>query len=386
MIDDCDLLPGPRNRSILIVDDVPANLQVLNSLLKNDYRTLIATSGQRAIELAQSGPRPDLILLDIMMPDLDGYQVCEALKSEPRTREIPVIFITGKVGLEDEVRGFQVGCVDYITKPISPPILRARVKTHLMLAAARELLSERNIDLEQKIQERTEEVTRVQAATFIAFGSLAETRDNETGNHLRRTQAYVRALAHRLKEHPRFREHLSEANIETLCRSAPLHDIGKVGIPDSILLKPDKLTPEEFEVMKTHTRIGRDSIAAAQETLGDHSEFLALAREIAYAHHEKWDGSGYPEGLKGEEIPVAARLMAVADVYDALISERVYKKGESHERAVEIILEGRGTHFDPAVVDAFLDLAEEFRSLAQAVPDSVPEEADPRTDPAEPQP
>ena len=353
----------------MIVDDVPANLQVLNSLLKDEYRTLIATSGQRAIELAQAEPRPDLILLDIMMPDLDGYQVCEVLKSEPRTREVPVIFITGKVALEDEVRGFQVGCVDYITKPISPPILRARVKTHLMLAAARELLKERNIDLEHKVQERTEEVVRVQDATFIAFGSLAETRDNETGNHLRRTQSYVRALANRLKDHPAYRDHLSEEKIETLCKSAPLHDIGKVGIPDSILLKPDKLTPEEFEVMKTHTRIGRDSIAAAQETLGDHSEFLALAREIAYGHHEKWDGTGYPEGLKGEDIPVSARLMAVADVYDALISDRVYKKALSHDEAVEVIREGRGNHFDPTVVDAFLELAEEFRAMASSYRD-----------------
>jgi len=367
-----EFLSGPRKRSILIVDDVPANLQVLNSLLKDEYRTLIATSGQRAIELAQAEPRPDLILLDIMMPDLDGYQVCEVLKSEPRTREVPVIFITGKVALEDEVRGFQVGCVDYITKPISPPILRARVKTHLMLAAARELLKERNIDLEHKVQERTEEVVRVQDATFIAFGSLAETRDNETGNHLRRTQSYVRALANRLKDHPAYRDHLSEEKIETLCKSAPLHDIGKVGIPDSILLKPDKLTPEEFEVMKTHTRIGRDSIAAAQETLGDHSEFLALAREIAYGHHEKWDGTGYPEGLKGEDIPVSARLMAVADVYDALISDRVYKKALSHDEAVEVIREGRGNHFDPTVVDAFLELAEEFRSMADSFRDHSP--------------
>lgn len=367
-----EFLSGPRKRSILIVDDVPANLQVLNSLLKDEYRTLIATSGQRAIELAQAEPRPDLILLDIMMPDLDGYQVCEVLKSEPRTREVPVIFITGKVALEDEVRGFQVGCVDYITKPISPPILRARVKTHLMLAAARELLKERNIDLEHKVQERTEEVVRVQDATFIAFGSLAETRDNETGNHLRRTQSYVRALANRLKDHPAYRDHLSEEKIETLCKSAPLHDIGKVGIPDSILLKPDKLTPEEFEVMKTHTRIGRDSIAAAQETLGDHSEFLVLAREIAYGHHEKWDGTGYPEGLKGEDIPVSARLMAVADVYDALISDRVYKKALSHDEAVEVIREGRGNHFDPTVVDAFLELAEEFRSMADSFRDHSP--------------
>ncbi len=364
-----ELLSGPRKRSILIVDDVPANLQVLNSLLKDEYRTLIATSGQRAIELAQAEPRPDLVLLDIMMPDLDGYQVCEVLKGEPRTREIPVIFITGKVALEDEVRGFQVGCVDYITKPISPPILRARVKTHLMLAAARELLKAQNIDLEHRVQERTEEVVRVQDATFIAFGSLAETRDNETGNHLRRTQSYVRALANRLKDHPAYRDHLSEETIETLCKSAPLHDIGKVGIPDSILLKPDKLTPEEFEVMKTHTRIGRDSIAAAQETLGDHSEFLALAREIAYGHHEKWDGTGYPEGLKGEQIPVSARLMAVADVYDALISERVYKKALSHDEAVKVIREGRGNHFDPTVVDAFLELAEEFRTMAESFRD-----------------
>ncbi len=351
--------------SILIVDDVAANLQVLNSLLKDEYRTLIATNGQKALELARSDSPPDLILLDIMMPDLDGYEVCGQLQADPQTAEIPVIFITGKVELVDEIRGFSLGCVDYITKPISPPILKARVKTHLILAEAREFLRNQNHYLEEKVEERTREVTKVQEATLIAFGSLAETRDNETGNHLRRTQKFVRALAYRLQKIPDFAAELSDSKIEAIYKSAPLHDIGKVGIPDRILLKPGKLTVEEFEIMKTHTKIGRDSIVAAQKSLGEYSEFLELAREIAYGHHEKWDGTGYPEGLRGDAIPLSARLMAVADVYDALISERVYKKAFSHETALRFVREGRGSQFDPRMADAFLEIEEEIRALAQ---------------------
>lgn len=362
--------PAGERCSILIVDDVPANLQVLNALLKEEYRTLIATGGARALEIARSDPPPDLILLDIMMPDVDGYEVCTQLQADPKTRDIPVIFITGKVELADEMYGFSVGCVDYITKPISPPILKARVKTHLLLAEAREFLRHQNHYLESKVEERTLEVAKVQEATLIAFGSLAETRDNETGNHLRRTQQYVRALAYRLQQSPEFAEELTDAKIEAIFKSAPLHDIGKVGIPDRILLKPGKLTEEEFEIMKTHTTIGRDSILAAQNSLGSYSEFLELAREIAYSHHEKWDGTGYPQGLKGEAIPLSARLMAVADVYDALISQRVYKEALSHETALQFIRDGRGSHFDPRLADAFLEIAEEISALAQAHSDA----------------
>lgn len=344
----------------------------MHSLLKDEYRTLIATSGEKALAIAGSDTPPQLILLDILMPDLDGYAVCSRLKANPQTRDIPVIFITGQVDLEDEVKGFEVGCVDYITKPVSPPILQARVKTQFLLAEARAVLRDQNEVLERKVQERTRELTRVQEATMVAFGSLAETRDNETGNHLRRTQQYVRALAQKLQSHPAFRDYLSPAVIDSLFRSAPLHDIGKVGIPDNILLKPGKLTQAEFEVMKTHTRLGRDSIAAAEKHLGQYSQFLSMAREIAYGHHERWDGCGYPEGLKGEEIPRSARLMAVADVYDALISERIYKPAYPHEVAVEEIRKGRGTQFDPDVVDAFLETSDELWEMSRKFADSLP--------------
>jgi len=207
--------------------------------------------------------------------------------------------------------------------------------------------------------------------TIMAMASLAETRDNETGNHIRRTQRYVRALAEKLKSHGKFAAYLSDAMIEQLYKSAPLHDIGKVGIPDHILLKPGKLTPEEFEVMKTHTTLGRDAILSAEKLIDAPSSFLEVAREIAYGHQEKWDGSGYPQGLSGEQIPVSARLMAVADVYDALISARPYKKPFTHEAAVELITKSANAHFDPDVVAAFVELADEFRAIAEELKDAA---------------
>jgi putative two-component system response regulator len=274
------------------------------------------------------------------------------------------------VEVEDEQKGFDVGCVDYITKPISPPIVLARVKTHLLLKSARDFLKDQNVFLEAEVARRTREVQVVQDVTIMAMGSLAETRDNETGNHIRRTQNYVRALAEKLKEDPKFAPVLDDATIEMLYKSAPLHDIGKVGIPDRILLKPGKLTPEEFEIMKTHTTLGRDAILAAEGKLDSPSSFLRCAREIAYSHQEKWDGSGYPEGLVGPIIPFSARLMAVADVYDALISKRVYKPPFPHEKAVEIIREGRGKHFDPEIVDAFMQVTDKFRQIAAVFEDA----------------
>jgi putative two-component system response regulator len=271
---------------------------------------------------------------------------------------------------EDERIGLEVGAVDYITKPISPPILLARVKTHLQLKAGADFLKDKNAYLESEVLRRTREVQAIQDVTILTMASLAETRDNETGNHIRRTQHYVKALAIKLRDHPRFAGYFTDHAIDLLFKSAPLHDIGKVGIPDRILLKPGKLTPEEFEIMKTHTTLGRDAIEQAERQLGTPVEFLKVAKEIAYSHQEKWDGSGYPEGLAGDAIPVSARLMAVADVYDALISRRVYKPAFPHERAVEMIAEGRGKHFDPDITDAFLDIREEFRTIAKRFADS----------------
>jgi putative two-component system response regulator len=364
---------GQERPRVLVVDDTPENLQLMHALLRERYRVLLANGGVAALRLARLEPRPDLILLDIMMPELDGYAVCEALKADPKTAPIPVIFLTARSQVADEERGFRSGCVDYITKPISPPTLLARVANHLALKAASDLLAHNNRYLIEEVERRTREVQMVQDVTIMAMASLAETRDIETGMHIRRTQHYVRTLAERLR---RMREEesrdtasmpaeLSDEMIEIMYKSAPLHDIGKVGIPDAILLKPGPLDAAEFEIMKSHTTLGLETIAAAEKLLDAPSSFLSVARQIAFCHHEKWDGSGYPHGLAGEAIPLPARLMAVADVYDALISRRIYKEPFPHERAVAMIEAGSGSHFDPTVVRAFLSEAETFRAIAQ---------------------
>lgn len=365
-----NLVAGLPKAIILVVDDTPQNLSVMNDLLQDDYVVKVAPGGVRALKVARSDSPPDLILLDIMMPDMDGYEVCRQLKADPQTRDIPVIFLTAKAEQEDERRGFDLGAVDYITKPISPSIVLARVKTHLVLKASADFLRDQNQFLEQEVARRTEETRAIQDATILMMASLAETRDNETGNHILRTQYYVKALARKLQSYPRFSAFLTTATIELLFKSAPLHDIGKVGIPDRILLKPGKFDVAEFEIMKTHAALGRDAIVQAERRLGYKVPFLDFAKEIAYSHQEKWDGSGYPQGLAGDAIPVSARLMALADVYDALISRRVYKAAMSHEKAVEIISEGRGKHFDPDMVDAFLQIQEEFRAIAARYTDS----------------
>ncbi len=351
-------------KTVLLVDDSPDNLVLMNDLLKDLYKVKVANSGEKALRIATTGQPPDVVLLDVMMPEMDGYEVCRRLKANPSTRNIPIIFLTAKSEVEDEKLGLDLGAVDYITKPISPAITLARVRNHLTLKAHADFLRDQNEFLEQEVRERTREVVAIQDVTILAMASMAETRDSETGNHIRRTQFYVKALAERLKDHPRFSAVLTDSYINLLFKSAPLHDIGKVGIPDRILLKPGKFEPHEFEIMKTHTTLGRAAIEHAERSLGTPMAFLSIAKEIAYSHQEKWDGSGYPEGLAGEAIPVSARLMAVADVYDALISRRVYKDGMPHEKAVQIIIDGKGKHFDPDMIDAFIGLQEEFRAIA----------------------
>jgi putative two-component system response regulator len=356
---------------ILVVDDTPDNLTLMSGLLKDNYRVKVANSGERALKIAQSETPPDLILLDIMMPEMDGYEVCRRLKADTKTRDIPIIFLTAKTEVVDETHGFELGASDYITKPISPPIVLARVETHLAIKRMQDFLKDKNTFLASEVNKRTAEIMAIQDVTINAMASLAETRDNETGNHIRRTQRYVKALAEKLRFNPRFAHFLNDdKTIEVLFKSAPLHDIGKVGIPDRILLKPGRFEPEEFEIMKTHTTLGRDAILQAEKDLGMEMPFLKYAKEIAYSHQEKWDGSGYPEGLSGDDIPISARLMAVADVYDALISRRVYKAAMPHEKAVAIIEEGKGSHFDPDMVDAFLELEQEFKKIAATYLDS----------------
>jgi putative two-component system response regulator len=349
---------------VLVVDDVPENVEILSVLLADHYRVSGATSGRDALHLALTQP-PELILLDASMPGMDGYAVCEALKSAAATADVPVIFLTARGNEEDERRAFDTGAVDFILKPVNPPVLLARVATHVALKRARDFLRDKSAWLEQEIRRRTLEISMTQDATIMALASLAETRDNETGNHLRRTQHYVLALARVLQDHPRYRHALADDAITLMFKSAPLHDIGKVGIPDRILLKPSRLTTEEFEIMKTHTTLGAQAIAHAEALCESPVSFLRYAREIAHYHQEKWDGSGYPEGLAGDDIPVSARLMAVADVYDALISERVYKPALPHATAVEMITAGSGRHFDPDMVDAFLSIADTFFEISQ---------------------
>ena len=355
---------------ILVVDDSPDNLELLQGLLHEHYDLLLANDGASALALAASEMRPDLILLDVMMPGIDGYEVCQRLKVNPLTQSIPVVFLTARTDEADEQRGFDLGAVDYITKPIRGAVLRARVRTHITLKAAADFLRDKTVFLEAEVARRTREVVAIQDVTTLAMASLAETRDADTGNHIRRTQRYVKVLAWKLSTHPRFAAVLTPQAIGLLYKSAPLHDIGKVGIPDRILLKPGKLTAEEFEIMKTHTTLGRDAILHAEREMGVEVEFLTFAKEIAYSHQEKWDGSGYPEGLAGEQIPVSARLMAVADVYDALISRRVYRDAMPHAEAVRIIGLTRGKHFDPDVVDAFLEVQDNFQAIAIAYSDS----------------
>ena len=356
--------------TVLVVDDTPDNLALVSSLLKDLYVVKVAVSGEKALRIASGPHAPDVILLDIMMPEMDGYEVCKRLKADAATRDIPVIFVTARADEEDERVGLELGAVDYITKPISPAILLARIRTQLQLKASADFLRDKNEFLESQVERRTREVSAIQDVTILALASLAETRDSDTGNHILRTQHYVRSLALQLRTHPRFSAFLTDYNTQMLFKSAPLHDIGKVGIPDRILLKPGRLTPEEFEIMKTHTTLGRDAIEHAERALGTNVDFLRLAKEIAYSHQEKWDGSGYPQGLVGEAIPLSARLMAVADVYDALISRRIYKTPMSHAQAVEVMRAGRGSHFDPDVVDAFLAIEDEFKATAERFSDS----------------
>jgi len=351
-----------RKQKVLIVDDAPENIRILMETLKEDYAVIAAVNGEKALQLAAANPVPDIILLDVVMPGMDGYTVCRRIKSDEKTGNIPVIFITGKSDESDERRGFELGAVDYITKPFSTDLVRARVRNHLALKRHQDRL-------EELVRERTSELVTTRDGLIFGLATLAEYRDPETGGHIRRTQHYMRAMAQHLQEHPRFSGFLNEESTRLLYKSAPLHDIGKVAVPDCILLKPGKLTSEEFDEMKKHTLYGRETITKIEMELQGEvsSTFLRFAEVIAYTHHERWDGSGY-YSLSGELIPIPGRLMALADIYDALISKRVYKPPFPHEKAVDIIINGDGRtmpgHFDPDVLQAFTELQETFRQIA----------------------
>ncbi|MCP3943107.1 MAG: response regulator [Desulfobacteraceae bacterium] len=354
-----------NNCTVLIVDDAVINIDILVSALENDYDISVALDGESALETVKK-EKPDLILLDINMPGIDGYEVCHRLKNSPVYKSIPIIFLTGLTSLKNKTKGFEEGAVDYITKPFEISEVKARVKTHLELAVIRHELKNNNELLEQRVWERTRELAITQEVTIHSLTSLAETRDNETGGHIMRTRHYIRILAQHLETNPRFAKILTPNYIELLFKTAPLHDIGKVGIPDRILLKPGKFTDEEFEIMKAHTTLGKEALDRAEKYCGvlESPDFIIVARDIIYAHHEKWDGSGYPQKLSGEDIPLSGRLMAIADVYDALVSNRVYRPPLSHKAAIKIIIDGRGSHFDPDILDSFLESKEQFKEIS----------------------
>lgn len=373
---------GSENPTILIVDDEPTNLSVLNQILSPFYRIRAANSGQRALQVAASDPSPDLILLDVMMPQLDGYQVLAQLQQTAATAEIPVIFVTALGDESDEERGLKLGAVDYISKPIKQSIVLARVRNHLELKQSRDRLKSQNAWLESEVERRLHEIQLIQDVSLCALAELAETRDNETGNHILRTQAFVELLARQLRKNGPYQDELNSYQIGLITKAAPLHDIGKVGIPDSILLKPGRLSQEEFEIMKTHARIGGEAIDHAMskailvqgnsedELAKEPLEFLKTAQVIATSHHERWDGAGYPDGLATTDIPLAARIMAVADVFDALINRRVYKPAMSVEKASAIIRDGSGSQFDPEVVNAFFESLSDFETVAKRFADA----------------
>jgi len=369
--------------TVLVVDDEPLNLSVLSKLLNPLYRVLGARSGPSALALLEN-ESPDLILLDVMMPEMDGYSVLQRLKQSERNRHIPVIFVSALGAELDEEHGLQLGAVDYIVKPIKPTVVLARVRTQLALKQAHDALSDQNAWLEQEVARRMRDSLIAQDLTLCAMAELAETRDNDTGNHILRTQSYVEALARRLQHRPGYAQDLDEAQLLRIVKASPMHDIGKIGIRDDILLKPGPLTSEEFEIMKTHARIGGDAIAHAigkalkmhfPEGVPDQAEypesvrFLEAARIIATHHHERWDGRGYPDALAGPAVPLPARLMALADVFDALTTRRVYKEPWTLAAATEHIKSQAGAHFDPQIVAAFLDIQDQFAAISARLSD-----------------
>jgi putative two-component system response regulator len=359
--------PGPSGpKTILIVDDTPENLRVLLELLKQQgYKARAVPNGRLALQAAANEP-PDLILLDIMMPEMDGYEVCRCLKRDEKLREIPVIFLSALGETLDKVRAFDVGGVDYITKPFQIEEVRARVETHLRLRRLQVQLEMHNRQLQERVDEQVREISESQMATIVALARLAESRDEGTGKHIERVQIYCRLLAAELREHPGRPGRVNEAFIENIFRASPLHDIGKVGIRDSILLKPGPLTAAEFDEMKLHTTLGAETLEEVRKAYPKNG-FVRMGIEIARSHHERWDGTGYPHGLAGTGIPLSARIMAVADSYDAARSRRFYKPALPHEECCAAIYRRSGTYLDPVVVEAFRAVEASFCQVADSL-------------------
>ncbi|MBK1720857.1 response regulator [Thiocystis violacea] len=362
------LNPGTERPTVLVVDDTPANLSLLAQILKADYRVKMANNGQRALDLANQSP-PDLVLCDVMMPGMNGFEVCRRLKANPATARIPVIFVTAAMDIEDERIGFEVGAVDYIHKPLTPSIVLARTKTHLEIKRWQDFMEDQSAWLQKEVDRRVEQVLKLQTAAIHVMVSLAEFRDEDTGNHIHRTQEYVRLLGDWLLQRGLHQPELTATTLDQIAQAAPLHDIGKVAIPDQVLLKPGRLDPDEFAIMKTHAIRGFEILEQARKSMGEDNPLLRFASQITRHHHERWDGSGYPDGLSGNAIPLSARLMAVADVYDAVRSPRPYKPPFSHAETLALVAKGRGSHFDPDIVDAFMALEGEFARIAARLAD-----------------
>src|SRR3954463_3514928 len=335
--------------TILVVDDAPSNISVLMEILRGDYRILAATNGEQALKIARGDPQPDLILLDVMMPEMSGHEVCQRLKAESSSRKIPVIFVTAMNQVEDEAKGFALGAVDYITKPVSPPIVKARVRTHLALY-------DQNRELERMVRERTAELHHTRLEIIKRLGRAGEFRDNETGMHVVRVAHYCRLLGAAVR--------MNEEDLDLLFNAAPMHDIGKIGIRDDVLLKPGKLDDDEMKVMRKHVPFGA-------EIIGEHADgLLSMARLIALTHHEKWDGTGYHRGLKGEEIPLVGRITTIADVFDALTSVRPYKKAWPVEDAVTFLQREAGYSFDPELIKMFIGILPQILAVREQYSDN----------------
>lgn len=352
-----------KESSILIADDMPKNVQILGQILSSEnFEVLVAENGVEVLEIVAE-QIPDLFLLDVMMPQMDGLETAKKLKENDKTRDIPIIFITARSEKEHIIEGFAHGAVDYIVKPFDSSEVKARVRSHLELKHARDMLNNQNQILEQMVDDRTRKIQMLQRATLISLSTLAEYRDPETGGHILRTQDYMRIIGEEVLKRGLYKKDLDEKKLNVLVSVTPLHDIGKVGVPDHILLKPGKLTPEEFEEMKKHVIYGKNAMERAKDLYQDEF-FFETALEVIMGHHEEWNGGGYPSGLKGEEICLAGRMMAIADVYDALISKRVYKDPIVHNEALEIMIKQRGQKFEPLLFDIFLEVSDLFRETA----------------------
>jgi len=344
-----------ERKTIYLVDDDITNLTLGKNTLVKHYKVFTLDSGASLLTFLEKNI-PDLILLDVEMPEMNGYEAIKIIKNKKETKDIPVIFLTAKTDGNSELEGLSLGAIDYIIKPFSPPLLLKRIETHLKLA-------DYNKHLQEMVEAKTKSISELQNAILKTMAELVECRDDITGGHIERTTHYLSILLDAMIKHGLHKEEISKWNLDLLIRSAQLHDVGKIMIKDSILQKPGELTSIEFEEIKRHTTFGGEVIERIKKNTTEQS-FLEQAGIIIVAHHEKWDGSGYPRGLKGEEIPLQGRLMAIADVYDALVSDRPYKRAFSHEEAVKIISDDRGTHFDPDLVDIFLEVSDKFNEFS----------------------